>query len=321
MSLTINILVKNNEATIEETLARAASVSRSILVGDVGSQDKTIDICKKFNANIIKVPFRGNYSESKNYMIEKNDSWIMFLEPYEAIISAPEDVISILKDENVAYRIKTIRNDLITKELRIWHRNSRIEFKNPVFESAYYKGPAENIEIFASSNSDYINQEKIDILNDWRAKNPTQNEPLYYYSCINLLQKKWKNFVNSAETYLYKNTDNDAPSLMTRYYLSMVKSYVDTERDYEESIKHILFCIAERPLMAEFWCLLGDTYYKMGDYSRSKSFYENAMILGSRRIDKDDLPIEISKYKEYPLKMIKACESIKSSTHSYKAKT
>lgn len=321
MSLTINILVKDNEATIEETLSRASSLSKSILIGDIGSHDRTIDICKKFNAKVIQVPFRKDYSESKNYMIERNDSWIMFLEPYEAIISAPVELGDFLNDEKVAYRIKSIRNDLVTKEVRIWHKSSSIKFKNPVFESAYYKGMIKNIEIFTSPGNDYINQEKIDILNDWKAMNPTHNEPLYYHSCVNLIQKKWKNFVNSAETYLYKNNDNDTPSLMTRYYLSMVRSYVDIERNYEESIKNILLCIAEKPLMAEFWCLLGDIYYKIGDYSKSKSFYENAMILGSKRTEEDDLPIEISKYKNYPLKMIKACESIKSSTHSYKAKS
>jgi tetratricopeptide (TPR) repeat protein len=319
MSLTINIVVKNNEETIESTLEQVHSICNKILIGDIGSSDKTISICKKYKkVEIISVPFKSNFSESKNYMLEKNDSWVMFLEPYESIVSCPDNLEQMLNDESDSYRIKTINNDLITKDLRIWNIRSGIKFKNPVFESAVSNDGTKNLDIFIASKKEYIDDEKIEILKEWRSRNPTHSEPLYYLSCLNLLQKKWKNFINTGETYLYRNNNNKAPSLMTRYYLAMVKTYVKTEIDYEGSLKYIISCIAEKPLMAEFWCLLGDIFYKNNELSKAKSIYQNALILGSRRIDNDELPIEISKYKNYPLKMIETCENIESKTQIYK---
>ncbi len=80
-----------------------------------------------------------------------------------------------------------------------------------------------------------------------------------------------------------------------------------------------MVCLAKKPTMAEFWCLLGDVYYDAKDYDKAKEFYENAVILGSRRLKDDGWPMEISKYKEYPQKMIEACKKIKTSSKLYAA--
>ena len=47
--ITIQIVTKNNEKTIEKTLDSISSINCEILILDRGSEDKTLDICKKFN--------------------------------------------------------------------------------------------------------------------------------------------------------------------------------------------------------------------------------------------------------------------------------
>jgi tetratricopeptide (TPR) repeat protein len=103
--------------------------------------------------------------------------------------------------------------------------------------------------------------------------------------------------------------------VMTNYYCSMVYCYI--KKNYQESIRFLMPCLAVKPTMAEFWCLLADIFYATKQYKKASSFYENALILGSKRLNSDDYPMEISKYKEYPQKMIESCEKIKSSTKLY----
>jgi len=79
--------------------------------------------------------------------------------------------------------------------------------------------------------------------------------------------------------------------------------------DLNTAIKHILSCIATNPLMAEFWCLLGDIHYKLKSHIRAAAFYENAIILGEQRLKSDSWPIQISKYKEYPDRMMEKCKN------------
>ena len=73
--------------------------------------------------------------------------------------------------------------------------------------------------------------------------------------------------------------------------------------------------------MAEFWCLLGDIYYASGDHDRAYDFYQNGMLLGQRRKKSSDWPMELSKYKEYPEKMMASCVKLGKSIRAYVAQS
>ena len=69
--------------------------------------------------------------------------------------------------------------------------------------------------------------------------------------------------------------------------------------------------------MAEFWCLLGDIFYKIKQYDKAVEFYDNARIIGQRRLMDSDWPMEISKYSSYPEKMIESSKEIIKNTVLY----
>jgi hypothetical protein len=72
----------------------------------------------------------------------------------------------------------------------------------------------------------------------------------------------------------------------------------------------MIICLSANVLMAEFWCLLGDAFYKLNKYAKAYSLYENAIILGERRLKSDPWPMDIPKYKSYPRKMIQSCKEL-----------
>ena len=92
-----------------------------------------------------------------------------------------------------------------------------------------------------------------------------------------------------------------------KYYCSQVNLHLG---NIKKSIEDALYCISFKPEMSEFWCLLGDNYYKQTQYKKSKEFYSNAIIVGKKRKNNDEYPIEIKKYKEYPEKMIENINKI-----------
>ena len=99
-----------------------------------------------------------------------------------------------------------------------------------------------------------------------------------------------------------------------KYYAALIYLHL---KDLNKAIFHIAGCIAVCPLMAEYWCLLGDIHYQANDYSKALAFYENGVILGSRRPNMDEWPVEISKYQEYPDKMIKSCQTMLKDSKDY----
>ena len=102
---------------------------------------------------------------------------------------------------------------------------------------------------------------------------------------------------------------------MIYFFFFIVINYVF--KSYQDSIVCLLDCILERPYLAEYWCLLGDIHCQTQMYEKAKSFYRNAIILGSQRPKTDLLPYEIDKYKKYPEKMIKECSELIQNTTSY----
>jgi tetratricopeptide (TPR) repeat protein len=134
-------------------------------------------------------------------------------------------------------------------------------------------------------------------------------------ACNELLDKNWDSFINYADLYLHQQKKPTISYYMTHYYMSMVLCYM--KKDYKNSLNHIVNCIIKKPTMAEFWCMLADIFYAIKQYDKAFSFYNNAKILGSRRLAACDWPMEISKYDQYPTKMIDSCKKMMKNTTLY----
>ena len=297
MKITTTILTCNNESTIERALQ---SASGDILIGDIGSKDSTLSICKKHGASILEIPFE-NYSQAKNQLISNVKSdWILHMEPWEVLIQAKFEEVDIAH----SYHLQIISNGVISKSIRFWNKSKELSFVNPVFEiidddskylpSIIYSSPVNTLD-------------HLDKINKWKKEKPTDSAPYYYEACVFLQQKRYDEFLSTAQKYLFlENTG--IPVVMTKYYLAAIQLYI--KKDASSSLRNILPCIATKPNMAEFWCLLGDIYYHRKIYKKAVAFYQNAIFAGERRLKEDLWPLEIEKYRNHPNQMIKSCKSI-----------
>ena len=240
------------------------------------------------------------------------NKWNLYIEPWETILNGQEKIVDAIKGIAKDYKLNILQEDVITKQIRLWHKDIGKKFINPVFEILNGSSTILDCYIASFAHEDEIT---LNLVEKWRKANPLALEPIYYTACTFLIKKNWKSFLNFADLYLHKEKSDSISVYMINYYHAMVNCYII--KDYQSAAKSILKCLIKNPTMAEFWCLLGDIYYAINDHFRAKCFYENAMILGSKRLNNDDWPLEISKYKEYPLKMINACDKIKQSLKHY----
>lgn len=312
-NLTIHIVIRNNIKTIEKCLKSIEQLNSEILVADIGNNDGTIEICQKYDAKIKRISHNEDMSFVRNFLIsETKTDWIMCIQPWEILVSGADKIIEkVLKDEKNAYKFNIIQNDILIKDIRIWNKNMNLKYKNPIYECLY--GDFDVLPVYLKSeNNTKINEKDI---KRWIENSPLSTSAVYYMSCYYLTEKKWDSFINFAEMYLHQEKNIEVSYYMINYYLSMVLSYI--KKDYQKANKHLMICLAKMPTMAEFWCLYGDIFFALKDYDRAISMYENAEIMGRKRMKNDDFPIEISKYKEYPLRMIDNCQKIISSKKVY----
>ena len=245
-----------------------------------------------------------------SYIPKAKYDWMLWLEPWEIFAAGHQAIITTLK-RPAAYRLQVMQETTISKEIRFWHRSLNLSFVNPVHETIHTDA------ILLPEPIVYTQYKKQDFIADlaaiekWKTQYPMAPEPYYYHAYNLLAQKKYQDFLAVAGEFLF-HRNYGIPAVMTKYYMAMTLLYV--LNDGRSAIKHIAECLAVHPLMAEFWCLLGDVFYKTAEYEKARVFYENAILLGEKRLQTDDYPIEIPKYREYPEEMIKSCDNMLKNT-------
>jgi len=95
------IIVKNNEATLDNCLNSIKGLVDELIVVDTGSSDKTKEIAEKFGAKIYDFEWKDNFSEAKNYAISKaSNPWILEIDADEVISKLDHLKIKELLQEN-----------------------------------------------------------------------------------------------------------------------------------------------------------------------------------------------------------------------------
>lgn len=311
-------MTKDNQETIEDCLESLIPLNAKILICDLGSKDKTLDRCLKYKTEILSLSLNDDISQARNHVIKNcNSFWHMVIEPWEKVLQNQEEINNLILQAPESYSFQIIQGDIVTKETRLWHLSKNLKFENPIFENI--KASSKQTETYIFSHGGKRNININDLLDKWQLNSPLSPEPYYYRACNELIQKNWNTFLNYADIFLHQQKSQDMSYFMTCYYVSMVLCYI--KKDYGKAIQVLSPCILKNPTLAEFWCLLADIYYAIGDYKKSLCFYDNAKILGSRRLNSCDFPMEISKYKEYPEKMINACNSLINNLNVYGLRT
>ena len=295
--VTIQILTHNNGKTLRQTLESLLPLQGTIMITDLGSTDDTIQIAKSFNA-FVTSSTSTNRSNIRNKLITQG--WNFYIDPWEVLIN-----LFTMPEQPQAFVFQVINNNVIIKETRLWHSDLNLKFENPIYESLYNFNSdfIENSIIFSNGQSEVTE----DALDEWVKNCPTLCSPYYYRAFLYLKNKKYNKFINDVNQYLFLGGDGIS-SCTIQYYMSLVYLYV--LNDVENSTKRIAMCLNANILMAEFWCVLGDIFYKLNKYEKAYSFYENAIILGSRRLKLDFWPMDIDKYKTYPKKMMQSCQDL-----------
>ena len=312
--LTISILVKNNADTIQSCLDSIAFLNCTIQIGDLGCIDETINKSLIHKPEIIRLSGNDDLSAARNELISRcKTEWLFILNPYETLLSGADILLNCIAGPSEVYKLCVLQNDLITKETRLWHKNKNLQFKNPVYETVGSKG--NQTQIFLNSANKKNKIDALEICKKWMIKSPISPDPLYYMACTCLTKQNWDSFLNYAEQYLHQETKMEMSFYMTHYYLALVNCYV--KKNYTKALQSVFLCIAKKPIMAEFWCLLGDVYYALNDYEKAFQFFQNGLIIGKKRRMDCEWFMEISKYEEYPKKMMEACASIKKQTSLY----
>ncbi|MGL5753903.1 MAG: tetratricopeptide repeat-containing glycosyltransferase family 2 protein [Paraclostridium sp.] len=256
-SLSICMIVKNEEKNIARCLESIKEIADEIIIVDTGSSDKTIDICKKYNVKLINYEWNNNFSEARNVSLEHaTKDYILCLDADEEIPkSALSKIIKLLSQSNLVQgyflRLVNIINKTNMGEyivFRLFENNPNYRFKGKIHEQIaneiqQFNGKdcteMTDIEIYHygydSKHSD-INKKyerNINILKSYDEK----EKDSYYFYVLGNEYSRISDFPNAIESY-----ENAIKMINTKYnymfypylILNIVKVYSNTKQFYKE---------------------------------------------------------------------------------------
>jgi tetratricopeptide (TPR) repeat protein len=87
LKLSLCMIVKDEEAMLPRCLAAVAPAVDEIVIVDTGSTDRTIEIAREYNANVIEKEWTGSFSDARNVSFEAaTGDWIIYLDADEVLV-------------------------------------------------------------------------------------------------------------------------------------------------------------------------------------------------------------------------------------------
>jgi tetratricopeptide (TPR) repeat protein len=174
VTLSLCMIVKNEEAYIAQCLSSADPVADEMIIVDTGSTDRTKDIARVFGAQVHDFQWTNNFAEARNFSLaQAHGDWILVLDADETISSRDHAALTelIKKQERVGYSFTTrnytgnvntegwVANNgeypneeaadgwFPSQKVRLFPRDPRIQFENHVHELVEPSLRKEKIEI------------------------------------------------------------------------------------------------------------------------------------------------------------------------------
>jgi len=126
-SLTVCMIVKNEEAYLPKCLMSIKDLADEIIVVDTGSTDRTKAIALAFGAQAAEIPWTDDFSAARNASLERAScSWVLILDADEVV--APQDHAALKKlirktpKKPAAYSVVT-RNYITAMNISGWTTN------------------------------------------------------------------------------------------------------------------------------------------------------------------------------------------------------
>lgn len=143
MTISLCMICRDNEDTIETALKSAVGVFDEIIICDTGSTDRTLEIVKRYTDKIARITWEDDFAKARNYSLDMATGDLIFY--MDSDDELPEDtrqairIIAANNDKNVAYQFKihNIFNDDFAKgwindfsHLKLFPNRKDIRFNN-----------------------------------------------------------------------------------------------------------------------------------------------------------------------------------------------
>ncbi len=144
--LSLCMIVRNEEKNLSSCLESVQDIVDEMIILDTGSTDNTIQIAKRFGADIYHFKWCDDFSAARNESIKfAKGKWILWMDADEQFdYRSKEELSSIIKltqhpmGVNINIRNLSSKNESYGTAYRLFSNHFGIHFKNVVHEQVSY---------------------------------------------------------------------------------------------------------------------------------------------------------------------------------------
>lgn len=289
MTLSLCMIVKNEEDVLARCLNSVKDVVDEIIIVDTGSSDKTLEIAKNFTNNTYNFEWINDFSAARNFSFSKATSdFVMWLDADDVVTEENLNKLKELKQTltpnidvvMLKYAIAFDENNKSTFSFfreRILNRSKNFKWEDPVHEV-----------ITPSGNIKYVD---IEIQHRKIKENPTgRNLKIYENMVKNKIELKPRQLFYFARELYYNNKLNKAICYFKKflkttngYKENYIEACLNLNKCYQlkndlKNAKQVLFnsFMFDTP-RSEILCDLGNIYYLEQKYSQAIYYYNLAL--------------------------------------------
>lgn len=157
LCLSIGMIVKNEEAILEECLQALEPLRRAVpselIIADTGSTDRTIEIAEKYADTLFQIPWNGDFGAARNETLDRaQGEWFFYIDADEVLDADCGELIHLLQSEEAKkyqtismvryeYTDNTHSDYSTTHYLRIHRRTPENRFTRKIHESLIANQP------------------------------------------------------------------------------------------------------------------------------------------------------------------------------------
>ncbi len=141
-TVTAALIVRDEEQVIGDCLASLAGRVDQIVVIDTGSRDHTMEIVRRFPAELRQFEWRGDFAAARNHALGwASGDWILYIDADERLSVPDQESFSRLLSDprKVAWKVRLHPKLGWTaySELRLFRNDPRIRFEGVIHESIW----------------------------------------------------------------------------------------------------------------------------------------------------------------------------------------
>lgn len=319
--ISLGMIVKNEEEILVKTLESVKSIVDEFCIVDTGSTDGTKDIIKKYQSEIIEIPFE-DFVTTKNKALEHcHGDYVLWMDADEVLYKGHDKLLEWVEKGVDAVNCKITEGpadnyDIINTmydRIRIWKNNGKWKFYGPGVHEVIVGDVLPITDPTILIRHEHLKSDKaatakdrfekyIQLLTNYIKDHPIDTRAWFYlgrtYMDINERLMAISAFIQylSIQPNWFKDEKFDAA-------FNIAKCYKE-EGDYEAATKWAKEALQIDNRRSEAYCFLGDLVFNKQNWKQAALFYEQAL----RPIPEDvGLFLNPYCYKTYPKDQLTIC--------------